>query len=220
VGKAGTHQAAFGTVETWVPAFAGTTMLILRVVRHPRERNPRQTYTGALITSTLHMPIVPDGQDTPGGAAAGTAAGLGGGGAAAAADAGGAAAPDGAGAPPIIIVAAGALGAGNGSATTGDLLSVAVATAPTGSAGDAARPCSAALGCGDSGRAEAETGGGVGFAAPSARDAVTPVVAAGGKGVDLAGAAPSIGMISGAAAAAGGALAEPGIIKRRPISIL
>ena len=57
-------------------------------------------YSGFFMMSSLHMPIVPAGQVTPGGAAAGT--GVGDGAAAVVAGAGSSAEPDDAGGPPVV----------------------------------------------------------------------------------------------------------------------
>src|SRR6266436_4022997 len=70
----------------------GITSLSAEVARQLCDPSLRQTYTGFLIMSSLHMPIVPDGQVTPGGAAAGTGAGDGA--AAVVAGAGSSAVPD------------------------------------------------------------------------------------------------------------------------------
>src|SRR6266567_2511190 len=70
----------------------GITSLSTEVARQLCDPTLRQTYTGFLIMSSLHMPIVPDGQVTPGGAAAGT--GVGDGAAAVVAGAGSSAVPD------------------------------------------------------------------------------------------------------------------------------
>ena len=70
-------------------------------------------YTGILITSrSLHMPIVPDGQVAPGGAAAGIDVGVDA--AAVVAGAGSSAEPDDAGGPPVV-AGAGTTDARNGS---------------------------------------------------------------------------------------------------------
>src|SRR6266481_1260650 len=74
------------------PLSARLTSLSTEVARQLCDPSLRQTYTGFLIMSSLHMPIVPDGQVTPGGAAAGT--GVGDGAAAVVAGAGSSAVPD------------------------------------------------------------------------------------------------------------------------------
>src|SRR5216683_8428058 len=57
------------------PLSARLTSLSTEVARQLCDPSLRQMYTGFLMMSSLHMPIVPDGQVTPGGAAAGTGAG-------------------------------------------------------------------------------------------------------------------------------------------------
>src|SRR5438034_9628464 len=52
----------------------GITSLSTEVARQLCDPSLRQTYTGFLIMSSLHMPVVLDGQVTPGGAAAETGA--------------------------------------------------------------------------------------------------------------------------------------------------
>ena len=66
----------------------GITSLSTEVARQLCDPSLRQTYTGFLIMSSLHMPVVLDGQVTPGGAAAETGA------AAVVTGAGGSAVPD------------------------------------------------------------------------------------------------------------------------------
>src|SRR5712691_9796218 len=92
------------------PLSARLTSLSTEVARQLCDPSLRQTYTGFLIMSSLHMPTVPDAQVTPGGAAAATGAGDGA--AAVVAGAGGSALPDGAA---LVFVGAGTMGALNGS---------------------------------------------------------------------------------------------------------
>jgi hypothetical protein len=99
-------------------------------------------YIGIWMTSTLHMPVVPVGQVTPGGAASAVAKGAGG--AAFVAGADGATESDGAGVP-LAAAGPGTTGASNGLSMIGGLLLATVAAVLIGLSADAAPACSAVL---------------------------------------------------------------------------
>jgi hypothetical protein len=133
-------------------------------------------YTGFLIMSSLHMPIVPDGQVTPGGAAAAT--GVGDGAAAVVAGADGSAAPED---TALVVVGATAMGARNGSG----LLS----------------PAGAAT---SKGLTAATTGGCVGLAVTAVGDgAVDPGRAGRSRGMISGGGDPTTARAGGGSAALG-----------------